>query len=167
MLPANTRLKFGCNRVGFYCMILIDFVFPLAIDSSQKDDSQIQYEPGDNMKQDKPIVKRDLLLIAGLLLVAAACFAIWQLTHTQAGNLVVVTVDGEEYAALPLWEDTQLLITDQEGETNLLVIQDGYADITQASCKNQVCVNSLPISKEGEMIVCLPHKVVVTIESEK
>ena len=47
---------------------------------------------------------------------------------------------------------------------NILVIKDGKAFIESADCKNQICVNHKPISKTGETIVCLPHKVLVEIK---
>ena len=36
-----------------------------------------------------------------------------------------------------------------------------------SDCHNQVCVNHKPISRSGESIICLPHKVVVQIEGGK
>ena len=36
-----------------------------------------------------------------------------------------------------------------------------------ADCHNHDCVNHRPISKDGENIICLPHKIVIQIEKEK
>ena len=36
-----------------------------------------------------------------------------------------------------------------------------------SDCRNQVCVNHAPISRSGESIICLPHKLVVRIQSGK
>ena len=47
--------------------------------------------------------------------------------------------------------------------TNTVIIKDGIVYISNATCKNQVCVNTGKISKKGESIVCLPNKVVVEI----
>ena len=52
-----------------------------------------------------------------------------------------------------------------DGSYNLLVIQDGKADVTEASCPDGICVNHRAISKQGQSIVCLPNKVVVEIEN--
>lgn len=113
------------------------------------------------------IRKNDLILIA---IVIAAALLLWVINrpHDSGQGLVaVVTVDGEEYASLPLEKDSQLLIKNKDGGTNLLVIKDGEAYIAEANCSNQVCVNTGKINEEGELIVCLPHKVVVTIENNK
>lgn len=43
-------------------------------------------------------------------------------------------------------------------------IKDGYADCTEADCRDGLCVNQKKISKVNETIVCLPHKVIIEIE---
>ena len=48
--------------------------------------------------------------------------------------------------------------------TNTVTIKDGVVFMDNASCKNQICVNSGKISKKGETIVCLPNKVIVEIK---
>ena len=50
-------------------------------------------------------------------------------------------------------------------ESNTLVIKDEMADMIFADCPDQICVKHAPISNVGETIICLPNKVVVTIES--
>jgi hypothetical protein len=119
------------------------------------------------MRAGRPGRKKDLLLVAGLLTLALLLFALTRTLYSQPGDMVVVTVDNEVYSRMPLHKDGQLLITSAPGKTNLLVIQGGAAWIQEASCSNQVCVRSGSISQEGELIVCLPHKVVVSIEREE
>ena len=36
----------------------------------------------------------------------------------------------------------------------------------KADCKDQICADHKAIEKSGETIVCLPHKVVIEIQSE-
>ncbi len=47
---------------------------------------------------------------------------------------------------------------------NTVRIKDGKVSVTEASCKNQVCVKHAAISAAGESIVCLPNRLVVSIE---
>ena len=109
--------------------------------------------------------RNDLLLVA---LIALAALLLWGgvrlLGRGGAALDAVVTVDGARMAALPLGEDARLEIVNEQGGVNLLVIEAGRAYIESADCANQVCVHSRPISREGELIVCLPHKLVVAIE---
>ena len=50
--------------------------------------------------------------------------------------------------------------------TNILLIKDNCANMIEANCPDKLCVNQKAISKEKETIVCLPNKVVVTVESD-
>ena len=113
----------------------------------------------------KPNRKRnDILLIIVILVVASAALLLsFALLHDK-GDTVVVTVDGEEYARLPLNKDTELTIETEDGGYNLLVIKDGKASITEADCPTQICVKS-GYASELKTIVCSPHRVVVSIEA--
>lgn len=108
--------------------------------------------------------KRDLLvliLIASAIAVTALCF---YLRKDAEGGEAVVTIDGEEYGRYSLSEDQEIPILIDGEQTNLLMIEDGKADMVEADCPDQICVNHRAVSKEHETIVCLPNKVVVEIE---
>ena len=48
---------------------------------------------------------------------------------------------------------------------NRLVIKDGKAWVETASCPDGICAAHKPIHREGESIVCLPNKVVITVST--
>lgn len=106
--------------------------------------------------------KNDILLIAFVLVLA---FGIWVFTllTRQSGGEVVVSINGDEVLRLPLDEDAEILLGEGE-HTNLLVIESGEAAVTEASCPDHVCVNQGKISFNGQTIVCLPNKLVVSIQ---
>ena len=110
--------------------------------------------------------KQDLYLLAA---VAAAAAIIWILMRVFSGEAsrVVVSVDGEVVGEYPLNSERQVDITGVQGGSNKLVIKDGRADIVEADCPDKLCVHEAPISKEGEALVCLPHRVVVTVRGEE
>lgn len=111
--------------------------------------------------------KNDIILIVILLIVAAAAYfgiRIYQEEHTKDA-VVVVTVDGEEYGRYPLSGQYTETIRFEDGSYNRFSIQDGYAMMPEASCPDQICVKHKKISKANETIVCLPDKVVLTIEN--
>ena len=81
----------------------------------------------------------------------------------QAGGCVSVRVDGKPVMELPLGEDTRIVLGEGE-HTNTLVIENGAAQVVEASCPDQICVNQGAVRYAGESIVCLPHKLVVTVE---
>lgn len=48
---------------------------------------------------------------------------------------------------------------------NVVEISGGSVRVSEASCKNQVCVHHSSISRPGESIVCLPNRLVVRIDA--
>ena len=88
-----------------------------------------------------------------------------QAFYCRAGRrLVVVSRDGVVEERLPLSEDTRLLLKDASGNENLLVIEGGSVRLEDADCPDRLCVRQGAISRSGESIICLPHKLVITIE---
>ena len=114
--------------------------------------------------------KNDLIVIISILLLAGALLAGNRLYHRHAdeGNaMVVVTVDGREYGKYPLSEDLRTEIRFTDGSFNKLVIENGEAEISEASCPDQICVKHFCIRHSGETIVCLPNRLVVEIVGGK
>ena len=106
--------------------------------------------------------RNDFLLAAALLLLGGALALFLWLTR-QTGGIVAVQIDGEVAMELPLSEDRSLVLGEGE-HTNTLVIRDGTAQVVEASCPDQICVGQGAIQYAGESIVCLPHKLVITVE---
>lgn len=106
--------------------------------------------------------RNDAILIAALLILGGALALFLRLTR-QEGGTVRVQVDGETVMELPLSEGTRIVLG-EGGHTNTLVIADGAARVEQADCPDQVCVDHGAIRYAGESIVCLPHKLVVSVE---
>ena len=108
------------------------------------------------------IKKNDIILISALLLVSLALLCAVLLFSNTDTEEAVVRVDGKEAVRLPLDKDTEYLI-EGVGGSNLLVIKNGEAFITEADCPDKVCVRTGKASNI-KSLVCLPHKVVVTVE---
>ena len=104
----------------------------------------------------------DFLLIAPVLLLAAGIWLFNRVTRVE-GACVVVSVDGREQDRYLLSEPLRTEIRTKEGH-NLLVIENGQAKVTEADCPDKLCVNQKAIRYQGESIICLPHKVTVSIE---
>ena len=110
--------------------------------------------------------RMDLVLIVGIMLVALISAITVYLTHAQ-GNVVVVKVDGRVVKELSLSENADITIEGYQGGVNLVKIEDGKAYVTEADCPDELCVKTGGISRAGETIVCLPHRVVVEIKGNK
>lgn len=111
--------------------------------------------------------KSDKILITVVLAIAVLAGVVLILTQksVSAGGIAVVSVDGEIYAEFSLNENIREMIQLPDGSYNILEIKDGKADITEASCPDGICVCHRKISKTNQTIVCLPNKVIITIEN--
>ena len=103
--------------------------------------------------------KRDIILIASILVIAIAFFLIVELTKEEGAG-VVVKVDGVEVAEYSLSKNGTYPLN---GGTNILVIEDGRAYLSDANCPDKLCVHQGKISRTGEVITCLPNKLTVTV----
>jgi len=108
-----------------------------------------------------------ILIIAALAVAAGLLFAVKMTKSGKESDYVVVTVAGTEINRYPLNKDGVYEIEAHDGEKNVLVIKDGAAVMTEANCADQICVNQSAISKNGEMIVCLPHQLIITVEGSE
>lgn len=109
--------------------------------------------------------RNDWIFILSLLLVVSlAGLALFFLRGE--GDTVIVTVEGEIYGTYPLDRDITVEIRTGYEERNVLVIREGKALVEEATCPDGICAAHKPISREGESIVCLPHRVVITVHAE-
>lgn len=113
-------------------------------------------------------LRNDVLFIGGLLLLLAL-LGLSLLLFRGEGDTVTVTVDGTLYGTYSLAEGTVVEIrTGTESESlNRLVIRDGKAFVEEANCPDGICAGHRPVNREGESIVCLPHRVVITVQTVK
>ena len=79
------------------------------------------------------------------------------------GAEAVVTVDGATVAALPLSEDAVLTVGEGQGFSNVVEVSGGRVRVSDADCPDRLCVRTGWVSRDGESIVCLPHKLVLTV----
>lgn len=112
-----------------------------------------------------PFKTADLILVGGLLVVAAVLFFLLT-SRPSDGRAVEVQVDGTVVTTLSLGTDTTYTIDGVDGGQNTLVIADGKATVIDATCPDGVCVRHRAIDRAGQSIICLPNKVVVRVVGE-
>lgn len=110
--------------------------------------------------------KADFIIIGVVLAVAAVMLFFLYGVNRDSGEFVQIEIDGVVTQELPLNEDTVCELRTDNG-SNTLVIKDGTAVMTEADCPDGICTNHMPIRRSGEAIICLPHKVVVSIVNTK
>lgn len=110
--------------------------------------------------------KADFIIIAVVAVIAGILVFFLFGVNNDSGAYVQVEVDGSVVETLPLDEDAVREIeTDNDGR-NVLVIKDGKAEMSEANCPDGICTNHYKIYRNGDSIICLPHKVVVTVVNE-
>lgn len=132
------------------------------------------------------IRKADIILFIVLVVTGLAASAALSMSRIDAGvgAKVIIESGGKVFASYSLFEDKDIIVpapgsksgfssaedgSDDEctqyDNYNEVVIKDGSVYVSDASCKNQVCVKHGPITRSGETIVCLPNRLVVRIEN--
>lgn len=118
------------------------------------------------LRKSRKLNRKDIIFL-GILILAALAFLLWFLIgYRQEGSRVEITVDGNLYGIYALEESQEIPIKIDGTVTNLLVIEDGQANMRKGDCPDQICVNHASVSHVGESIVCLPNRVVVNVIGE-
>jgi hypothetical protein len=107
--------------------------------------------------------KGDLLIIGVLLALVIVWFTVESILPSTANGYAKITVNGEEYGTFSLETPREFTITTEKG-SNRVKIEDGKVCVTEASCKDGLCVRQGTVHRLGESVVCLPNGVVITVE---
>ena len=102
----------------------------------------------------------DLILIAALLLLSGVLYLVLR-AGRQEGGVAVVRVNGVETERHSLSVNGTFPLN---GGSNILVIRDGQAWLSEANCPDLLCVRQGRIHYTGQVITCLPNRVTVTVE---
>jgi hypothetical protein len=109
----------------------------------------------------------DLLVYAFILLLTAGSFAgLYRMGFGKDVRRVTVEVGGKLIATYDLPKgnkENEVRVDAGKGRYNLLILTSSGVSVGEANCPDQLCVKWGRISKPGQSIVCLPHKVVVSI----
>ena len=112
------------------------------------------------------IEEDDILLILALLVLAGAAYGILRLTR-EPGNEAAVTVDGQLVLTVPLTREATVTVGENRGFRNVVEVSGGRVRVVDADCPDRLCVRQGWLRYSGESIVCLPHKLVVTVRGSE
>lgn len=107
------------------------------------------------------------LFLLVLLAIIGVGFLIQRYFFGKTGSTAIIEQDGETISELDLSKDTELVLDDGNGGSNTITVKNGKIAVTDANCPDLVCVHTGSISQTGEVIACLPHKLIITISEEK
>lgn len=83
------------------------------------------------------------------------------------GNTIDISVDGKNVLTVGLDDSGSYAVPDYNGYSLRVVVGDGQVWVEDSTCPDLVCQKHQPISQAGEQIVCLPHRLVVTVAGEE
>lgn len=106
---------------------------------------------------------KDLLLVIVILFIAAVGLLVNHVIHQKEAACLEVQIDGQVVATYDLSQPLDTIIEGADGGTNHLIIQDGAAWISEASCPDKVCVHQGKIQLNGQIIVCLPNRMTAQV----
>lgn len=120
------------------------------------------------MKQQKHFFggfKKGDFLIFGLIAAVIISSAIGFYKAPLSAHTVKIYVDSQEYATYVISEGFEKNVTVKtDYGYNLISVQSGQIQITESDCPGHDCIHMGSISQAGDMLVCLPHKLLITLE---
>lgn len=107
----------------------------------------------------KPV---DIIVVAFIII----CSLIITYFFTYDGaHYAVIYVNGSEFGRYNLYnEKKQEVKISTEYGSNVVVIDKQKVWVSETSCKDKVEVNAGMISRPGQSLVCLPNRLVITVE---
>lgn len=111
--------------------------------------------------------KNDQVLIIFILIIAAIGGTSYYLTHRTPALQAEVTVDGEIIEILDMSKNQEVTVRGKSGLTNHLIVENGQIRCSEATCPDKVCVHQGRQSHDGDLIVCLPNKMIVKVIGKK
>jgi hypothetical protein len=107
----------------------------------------------------------DKMLIGGLVLVSLASYPFVRGIQ-KTGKTVQIETNGNVYKVVSLSTNQTLAVSGPLGNT-LVTIHQGEVHVADSPCRAKICVNTGNILHVGQLIVCVPNKVVVRIIGEE
>ena len=109
----------------------------------------------------------DLLVYVLIALLTAGSFAgLYQMGAGSVQNQVSIELDGTLIGTydIPAGDNSKEVRVDAgNGHYNVVELTSSGIFVKEANCPDQVCVKWGKITRPGQTIVCLPHKVAIKI----
>lgn len=109
--------------------------------------------------------KKEIIGIIGIVIISLVAIFIMKGTSLSAdAEYVVITIDNKVYKKIPFDHNTyESFDIHTDLGSNHVVIEKGAVKVIDSDCPDQVCVNTKAATHVGDMIVCLPHKLIIEI----
>lgn len=118
----------------------------------------------------KSLKKLDIVIIGVLIVISVLSLGVLSIPSKDKYDekYMVIHVNNKLYKTIPLKDGSNEKIDiETDLGKNIIEISNGRVRILDADCPDKICVNDGFKSKPGEILVCLPHKVVIEIKGQK
>ncbi len=108
-----------------------------------------------------------ILLITVLITLSAA--SIYKIVVKGSDNIAVIKREGKVLKSIDLnraEEPEEFTIKTDKGGFNTILVKDKAIAIKDADCPHKECVKSGSISEPGQIVVCLPYKLIISIKGQ-
>jgi len=117
------------------------------------------------------MAKKNWLIIGAAALAAMLLLLASALMHTDVEeNLVIITVNGREWGRVPLTQPGEVIVAQDSGHVNVVMVTEKGAYMASSTCKNQQCVHMGEVTLDNwetrpnqAFIICLPNRVSVEL----
>lgn len=121
--------------------------------------------------------RNDVMILLALLAVGAILYFVSGRglpgrTGAGDGAKLTIAVPGRETQTVPLTESRELVIEQENGERNVVVIFPGGFYMKESTCRNQDCVGQGEVTLDNmgkrllyNQVICLPNRVVLELQS--
>ena len=117
------------------------------------------------------IKKMDIVIIAVLILLSFTPHLIFFKTSQKSSknNYAIIKVDGKIHKKIDLSKvkKSEKVNLNLPNGKNTLLIKNNSIQMDSANCNDALCVKQGNISKVGQTIICLPHKLIIEIKGDE
>ena len=117
------------------------------------------------------IKKMDIVIIAVLILLSFTPHLIFFKTSQKGSknNYAIIKVDGKIHKKIGLSnvKKSEKVNLNLPNGKNTLLIKNNSIQMKSANCNDALCVKQGNISKVGQTIICLPHKLIIEIKGDE
>lgn len=106
--------------------------------------------------------RRDILFIVILIVLIVSLFLVRKCIYNSEEQNVEITQDGVILYVLSINEN-QTITLDNEFGYNVIQIKDGKVYMETSDCNGQDCIRQGRIDREGASVICLPHKLMISV----
>jgi len=113
----------------------------------------------------KAVTRWDWAILIILIFLSGLSLYIFHPFHVRS-NCVWISAGGKTLGFYPLNQDRIITASGPLG-TTIIKIHNGEASILKAPCPHKFCQKMGPIPSHGDIMVCIPNRIIVEIKKRK